>query len=104
MWEIQMIYYNQLLKKKVLCYDKENYINDYKEKLNLIFENVSSPESGLPYEKYKVLLKHDVGEYIVINGTFKQKILGALQLLIGKKIKLNQTVYILILFHKIQNS
>ena len=73
---------------EVLCYDKENYINDCKEKFDLIFDNVSSPESGLQYEKYKVLLKHYVGEYIVINGTFKQKILGALQLLIGKKFKI----------------
>ena len=73
---------------EVLCYDKENYINDFKEKFDLIFDNVSSPESGLQYEKYKVLLKPEVGEYIVINGTFKQKILGFLQLLIGKRFKI----------------
>lgn len=73
---------------EVLCYDLENDINDCKEKFDLIFDNVSSPESGLQYDKYKSLLKPDVGEYIVINGTFKQKILGALQLLIGKRFKI----------------
>ena len=73
---------------EVLCYDKENYIENCKEKFDLIFDNVSSPESGLQYEKYKILLKPDIGEYIVINATFKPKIMGALQLLIGKKIKI----------------
>ena len=71
----------------VLTYDKENYLSECKDKFDLIFDNASSPIS-LQYEKYKGLLKPNSGEYVVVNGTLKQKILGALQLLIGKKFKI----------------
>ena len=71
----------------VLTYDKENYITECKEKFDLIFDNASSP-SSLKYGKYKILLKENIGEYVVVNGTFKQKIFGALQLLIGQRFKI----------------
>ena len=71
----------------VLTYDKENYISECKERFDLIFDNASSPTS-LQYDKYKTLLKENVGEYIVVNGTLKQKIFGVLQLLIGKRFKI----------------
>lgn len=73
---------------EVLCYDKENYLNECKEKFDLIFDNTYSPETLIKYEKYKKLLKPDIGEYIVINGSSIQKLYGVLQILIGKKIKI----------------
>ena len=47
---------------EVLCYDKENYLNECKEQFDLIFDNTYSPETLIKYEKYKKLLKPDIGE------------------------------------------
>ena len=72
---------------EVLCYDKENYIKDCNEKFDLIFDNVHSAES-MQYEKYKILLKTNIGKYVVVNGTMKERIFGALQVLFQNKINI----------------
>ena len=40
----------------------------------------------MQYEKYKILLKTNIGKYVVVNGTMKERIFGALQILFQNKI------------------